>query len=141
MGGGRELQAGTGRDLDEGDRAGVAGLPDIRGAVEAVLEDGCSGAMAREQGKAVVALLQSPVAVSLGVEDSLATSEDGARAVGEAGAWSPGVGAFAVAEGGAGVVEGVEGVGINLGAARPRVPALEVASQPVVRRFGHTYGR
>ena len=102
---------GAGRDLAEGDPTGVAGLPDLRGDVEAVLADDRSwgaaqGAMAREQGEAVVALRFARFAVPLGAEDSLAAAATDTVAFGATGAWSPGAGAPAVAESGARVDEG-----------------------------------
>ena len=72
---------GLARDViwSRGYSVGVAGLYDIRGAVEAVLANDRSwgaaqGALAREQGKAVVALRYPRFAVFVGAEDSLEAS-------------------------------------------------------------------
>ena len=78
VGGGRQLRPRAGCHLAEGHHAGVAGLPDLRGDVEAVLADDRSrgaseGAVARKQGEAVVALRDARFAVSVGAEDSLAS--------------------------------------------------------------------
>ena len=119
MGGGRQLRSGAGCHLAEGHHAGVAGLPDLRGDVEAVLADDRSrgaseGAVAREQGKALVALRYARFAVPVGAEDSLAPSPADTGAVGEAGTRSPGTGASAVSEGDAGVDER-DSAGVNWG--------------------------